>query len=104
RGRTEPIAMAEPRDARRGRDVLERPIATVAKQPVASIGSGRFGPRGERAALHEIDIEPAVTIVVEHGDTPADGLGDLMLRRCTVLIGEAEPGRLGIVAKRDHGS
>src|SRR5262249_56696341 len=44
-----------------------------------------------------VDVEPAVTVVVEQGDAPGHGLGQLALRALAVVEGEMETGPLGVV-------
>src|SRR5262249_9946313 len=92
-----PISAGERGEPRGAGDVLEGPVAPIAEEAVAE-GPGR-GTGRERAALDEVHVQPAVAIVVEQADPTAGYLGELTLRRGAVVEGEAEPGRLGIVAE-----
>ncbi len=102
-GHAEAISAANPRDPGALARILERPVSAVAEQAVAQLGPGRLGPGWEGSTLDEIDIEPAVAVIVEDGDAATDRLGDLVLRRLVVVVGEAEPGGVGIVAEGDRG-
>ena len=58
----------------------------------------RFQGR-KRAALDEIDVKPAVAIVVEQADAPAHRLGNLASGGRAVVEAETEPGDLGVVGE-----
>ena len=57
----------------------------------------------EPAPLHEIDIEPAVAVIIDEADTAAGELGELVDARLPVLVDERESGGLGIIAELGRG-
>ena len=68
------VAPRERREPRRRRRILECPIAPIAKEAVpfgpGAVEVGREGP-----GLRQVDVEPAVTVVVEQPDAAGRGLG-----------------------------
>ena len=77
--------------------VLERAVAAVAEQAVA-VGE-RSCRRRERPALDDIDVEPAVAVVVEQADAAAHRLGELSRRSGPVVEDEPQPSSLRVVAE-----
>ena len=69
------IAPTEPRQASNSGDVFERSIALVPEQPVAL--HRRFRQRffWQHASLHDIDVEPAVSVVIDQAHAAAHRLG-----------------------------
>src|SRR5262249_25658453 len=101
-------------DAGGGGGILEGAVPPVAEQSITlsrpgresvSVAGGRCtGTRGrEQAALDEIDVEPAVAVIVEQADAPAHGLRDLPGGGRAVVESETEPGGLGVVGEGRRG-
>ena len=42
-----------------------------------------------RAAVHQVDVHPAVVVVIEEGAAGAHGLGQVVLGRCGVVVNPA---------------
>ena len=74
------------------RHVLEPEAAEVAIEDVA-VGDSLAGLR-QLGGGHEVDVEPAVAVVVEQGETVASRLEDVVLRRAAAVGARLEPGRL----------
>lgn len=76
-------------------------VAPIVKQPItrarrASIGlSGRH----ERAALDAIDVNPAVTVVIQQCEAAAERFRQLVLGSLCVVIHESQTGCFGIVGE-----
>ena len=88
------------RDARRRSHVLERPVAPVAEQPVALLAVGaKRDRRREGAALDDVDVEPAVAVVIEQPDASRGRLGELPAGRAAIVEGEAQARGLGVIAE-----
>ena len=87
-------AIASGGDAGLFGDLRECPVAIVA---VEGIAEGWI--RGEKialAAVHQIDVHPAIVVVVQKGATRAGGLGQEVIRRTAVLMTPGESaGRRG---------
>ncbi len=79
-------------------DVRERAVAIVAEETAARPLGLR---RRQRARLHDVEVHPAVVVVVEPGQPRADHLGQAVLGRRTPIVHETEPGRIGDVRERD---
>ena len=75
-------------DPRRGGHVLERAVATVPVQAMAR--AARHRRIGERSAVHEKDIEPAVLVEVEEEAARAHDLGEVLLVAGAVDVDEVE--------------
>ena len=70
-----PVAAGHGGETRARGHVFKGAVALVAEQPVAVVG--RVGPEGEGSALHGVDVEPAVAVVIQQRDPAAHGLGEL---------------------------
>ena len=80
-------------------DVLERAVAAVPEEPVAERWSS---PGGKRPPWMAVDVEKAVSVVVEEPIPAAGHLGNLMARRFAVVQNEiGEPRCDGIVLESD---
>ncbi len=99
-GDTMPIAPCQGGDAGFFRDVLEGAVAAVPEQAVAAFGGCLSG--GERAALDGVDVEPAVTVVVDQADAAAHGFGQALQGGCVAVVHEGETGRMGLIHKVRH--
>ena len=95
------VALGHAADPRGVRHVFERAVAAVAEQAVAPGWLSRIG--GESAPLHEIDIEPAVAVVVDQADAASGELGELVDTRLAVLVDEREAGGPSVIAELGQG-
>src|SRR6185312_7124909 len=57
---------------------------------------------GQVARRGEIDIEPAVAVVVEEGDAAAQARGELLLGAVAAAVDERDPGLVRDVAEADR--
>ncbi len=64
-----PVAAGHTTQARGAGDILEGPVASVAKQAIAGPSALRLGR--ERATLDQVDVEPIVAIEVDESDAAA---------------------------------
>src|SRR4029450_5237204 len=87
-------------DARLRRDVLERSVLSIPKQPVAR--STRHLRIGQRAAIDEKHIDPAIVVVVEAQSAGPHNRGEVLLRAAAVRVDEVQSGGAGDVLKRDR--
>ena len=84
------LAARAPTDIGRSRYVGERSVVTVAVETIreavglASVGLGRHRSRQLRAVRKE-QIEPAVTVVVQHRHAAAHRLDEVFLRRWRIF-------------------
>ncbi len=100
------VAPRECGEARRRGRVLECAIAPITKQPVSfGLGGGEVGRKG--TGLCQVNVEPAVAVVVEEPDPAGRGLGHVANVRDAVVEGETKARGLGIVDEardpRDNG-
>ena len=66
------------------RDIGERPVAVI---PVKRVAERRLGVvEIAFSAVHEVDVEPAVVVVVEEGASGAGGLRQIHFRRAAVGV------------------
>ena len=82
-------------------DVGEGAVVVVVEE--RGVGRGDFaGERVVRRSVDEIDVEPAVVVVVEQADSGAVGLEDeLLFRRAHVVGPGVEPCLVGHILKND---
>ena len=71
------------RDAGRRADLLERAVAAVAEEQV-----------GADVAAHDVEVDPAVAVVVAGGHAAGLGLGGLQIGDLDVAVRVDEPGLL----------
>src|SRR5262249_38867623 len=76
-------------------DVLEGTVPAVAEQAGSAATAGRLGRGGP--ALHHVDVEPAVAVVVEEGDAARPGFGGLPPGGWAVCANEPQPPAPSIV-------
>ena len=95
------VTLRQLRDPRRGRDILECTVATIAEEPITTVGSwsGRIGR--ERSPLDHVDVQPAVTIVVEQSQATRIGFGKLAAVGSAVVVNEAKSRGLGVIDEVD---
>src|SRR3954452_554254 len=74
-GHTVAISTRQSGDPRRTRDILECAVPPVTEQPIARRRATGIG--GESPPLYEVDVEPAVAVVVDQPATAARRLGEL---------------------------
>ncbi len=77
----------------------KRAVALVAEQPMPGLGGHRRV--GDRAAVHQKEVEPAVGVEVEEDGAGAHGLGQILLRARAAGVPDRDARRLGHVLK--HG-
>src|SRR5262249_59511125 len=89
------IARASGGEARLDGDVDEGAVAAIAEQAVGAGRAGRLGREGP--ALHRVDVEPAVAVVVEQAEASRHRLGELPPSGSAVVEKEPQPRNLGVV-------
>jgi hypothetical protein len=77
-------------DARAIAGVVERAVAAVVEQPMA--GALRDGRVGQRPAVHQEDVRPAVVVVVEEQSARAHGLDEVLVWAGAVDVREGDAG------------
>ena len=95
------VSAGQCREPRPFRDILEGAVAQVAEQAIAvgDLGLTTAHRGRERPPLEAVDVQPPVAVIVEEADATAHGLRELSSRGPTVVVGEVEPHRLGVVGK-----
>ncbi len=93
------VAPGKAGEARGRGGVLEGPVPPVAEQAVP-LGAGAVEIGREWPGLRQVDIEPAVSVVVEQSDAAGRGLGHVPGRGHAVIEREAQPGGLGVIQER----
>ena len=93
------VAAGERSQACDGRHVLECAVALVAEETVSLGRRGRRDLIGQVPTLNAIDVEPAVAVVIDQGDSAAHRFGETAQGRGVVLVDEPKPGDLCIVVK-----
>ena len=78
-------------------DVLERAVAAVAVQPVPRLLRDRR--IGQRAAVDQEDVDPAVVVVVEEQPAGAHGLDQVLVGAGAVDVAEVHAGAAGDVGE-----
>ena len=71
-------------------DVLERAVAAIAKQAMPRLPRDRR--IGERPAIDQEDVDPAVVVVVEEQPAGADGLDQVLVGTRAVDVTEVDAG------------
>src|SRR5262249_8234503 len=74
--------------------VLEGAVAPIVEQAIPGTGGCAEG-----AALDAEDIEPAVTVVIQQGESAAEGLGQLVEGRLGIVVDDSRAEGLGSVAE-----
>ena len=88
------------------RHVAERSIAIVVVEaiPISRVGFIRQLTCRHRvlecSAIDEEQIEPTVSVVIEHSDAPAHGLQQIFLGRQAGFVFEFDAGTRGDIGKR----
>src|SRR5205823_1268137 len=82
--------------------VGELSVAQIAEQPIWRLRLA--GPSRKVAALREVQVGPAVGVIVEHGDSPAEALpgshsGHFAI--VAVLVRKPDSRRLGEIGEAD---
>ena len=90
------VAPGKAGEARGRGGILEGPVPPVAEQAVP-VGAGAVEVGREPPGLRQVDIEPAVSVVVEQSDAAGRGLGHVPGRGHAVIEREAQPGGLGVI-------
>ena len=104
----DPHAVAGAPDPGSVGDVLEAAVGQLPVKPIVKTRIPLVGGRparhriGQRRAVHEEQIEPAVVVVVEHGDASAHGLEQVLLARRRACMNEGNATRLRHVDKADR--
>ncbi len=93
------VAEAAEAHARPFGHVLESEVAEVAIEPVAHRRVGRGQRQG--AGAGEIQVLPAVAVVVEHGDPAPEGGREMLHGVEAAGVDERDPGTLGHVAEAE---
>ena len=84
-------------DTRRGRRILERPIAAIPVQAMARAPCD--GCIGDGTAVHQEDVEPAIIVKVEEKTARPQNLGQEPLVACAVDVDEVQPDRTSDIAE-----
>ena len=95
------VTSLHPGDAGPFGGVFKCAVAAVAEQPVAGRRSAGIGR--ESTALDDVDVEPAVAVVVQQADAAGRGLGKLPERRPAVIEDEPQARGRGVVAELGQG-
>src|SRR5205823_390666 len=77
------------RNTRRLRDVGERPITVI---PIEGVRHGPFALHQvlPSTGVHKVKIRPTVLVVVDPGDTAAEGFGQIFLFRTSADVSKPE--------------
>ena len=89
-GHAVPVASLHPADAGSVARIVKRAVALVPKQSIARVGP--VGPGREDASLDDVDIEPAIAVVVEQTNPAGHRLGNLAETRASIVEGESKAG------------
>src|SRR5487761_2642900 len=73
--------------------VLKQPVPQVAEELVRGRGSARID--GQLAPADEVNVEPAVSVVVQQGNAPTHRVGDEKVATGTRFVAEAKPRAIG---------
>ena len=83
----------------------ERPVPVVAVQFVRRVGEGASGGIAdalEVRPVQQVQVEIAVAVVVEHGDTRATALEDVLIGRIAERVAEVNPGSFGDIGEANR--
>ena len=99
----DPVAVTlvvSPGDARRRVASSNVPSPRLRNRRSRRRSGVRRDRRREGAALDDVDVEPAVAVVIEQADASRCRLGELAARRAAVVEDEAQAGGFGVIAER----